>query len=338
MDTTPKITFDEFEEMLGDPDVPASTIRKYLIIDRDLTRADSPIFRANRQLVDIPPEQAQRESGMSIGNGLERWRRGRRFKRRRRLGSSRPVIVSEGDSWFQFPLLIDDVIDHLEDDFDVWSRGAAGDTLDNMVFGPLGDQMNEYLEALDDQRDDVKAFLFSGAGNDVLGLDADNVPVIGKLLLPFDPAKDAKGHIHQANFAAVLARLKTGYEKLITMVRADPDFVSLPIIIHGYDYTIPGSKTDERDPVYAKPDEWVGGPMAELGIVDPPLQQAIVRIMIDALYDMMDGLAASHSGVHVVNVRGTLTQKSHWNDEIHATSEKYADIAALFKAKINAAI
>ena len=40
-------------------------------------------------------------------------------------------IVSEGDSWFQYPWLLDDVIDHLmaEDDIAILSLGGAGHRL-----------------------------------------------------------------------------------------------------------------------------------------------------------------------------------------------------------------
>ena len=85
--------------------------------------------------------------------------------------------MSEGDSWFQFPFVIKDVIDHLNDDYLIWSNGAAGDTADNMIF-----KNPEYMTALNEQDDRVTAFLLSAAGNDVIGQDENGVPALASLL------------------------------------------------------------------------------------------------------------------------------------------------------------
>ena len=57
------------------------------------------------------------ESAMRWGNAISRWRRQTRFTNLIAQGVRKPVLVSEGDSWFQFPFLIDDVVDHLNKDF-----------------------------------------------------------------------------------------------------------------------------------------------------------------------------------------------------------------------------
>ncbi len=56
------------------------------------------------------------ENALKIGNGLARFRRMQSFSRRLQKGVDQPVLVSEGDSWFQFPFLIREVIDHLNRD------------------------------------------------------------------------------------------------------------------------------------------------------------------------------------------------------------------------------
>ncbi|HOT82371.1 MAG TPA: hypothetical protein PLQ12_03605, partial [Candidatus Defluviicoccus seviourii] len=145
-----------------------------LDFDRDASGAFAPSVVPNPDLV----ERAEEQRGvMDWANSLARTRRHLRFNRRLNTGVALPVLVSEGDSWFQFPVFLEDVIDCLGDDYLIWSVDAAGDTLQNMVI-----DNPEYLDALDTQRDRVRAFLFSGAGNDIVGEDSDGVPVIEKIV------------------------------------------------------------------------------------------------------------------------------------------------------------
>ncbi len=75
-------------------------------------------------------------------------------------------IVSEGDSWFQYPLILSDIIDELSTDEDkaIYSVGAAADVLENMV------NEREYHDALDETGASI--LLLSGYGNDMLGQEA----------------------------------------------------------------------------------------------------------------------------------------------------------------------
>src|SRR5690606_29256958 len=122
-------------------------------------------------------------------------------------GERKPVLVSEGDSWFQFPFLIEDVIDQLDPDFLIWSLDAAGDTSDNMV-----NRHPEYMQGLNKQKaNNVAGFLFSGAGNDVIGEDLRGEPVLGKLLKQHTPGKGATWHVDHAHLASILSTLQEDY-------------------------------------------------------------------------------------------------------------------------------
>jgi len=330
----PKLRYSELKQKLMNPDVPDAEIARYLKVVPERSTALDPQFVPDPELVDMTPEgEFDVESAIRWGNAVCRWRRAQRFLRQVH-GTSKRVLVSEGDSWFQFPFLIDDVIDHLGGEFLIWSLDAAGDTSDNMV-----NRQPEYRAALDSQRaNQVAGFLFSAAGNDVIGEDSSGVPVLGQMLKPFDAGKDAAGHIDMGKLSAVLARLEADYKKVIATVRYDGTFATLPIIIHGYDYAIPGGYPgDTRNPVYAAQDEWLGGPMKKKSIVDPTLQRAIVKLLIDALYDMLFRVAATDPRVYVIDVRGTLGA-GDWADEIHATSTAFAKVAARFADVIRVTI
>lgn len=327
-----KISYEHFKQKLMDIDVPDAEIAQYLTVEPEESGPFDPRVVPDPDKVDMTTEaDFDVESAIRWGNAICRWRRKTRFETRIAQGVQKPVLVSEGDSWFQFPFLIDDVIDHLGDDFLIWSLDAAGDTSDNMV-----NRAPEYRAGLELQKaNNVAGFLFSAAGNDVIGEDLLGVPVLGNLLKPFDPTKDPAGHIDQAQLASILVRLETDYRKVIATIRAGDDFPELPIFFHGYDYAIPGGfPGDNRHPIYAKQDEWLGGPMAEKGIVKPPFQRAIVRLLIDALYDMLFRVAATDPNVFIIDVRGTL-QDGDWADEIHANSAAFKRIAALFKQVIS---
>ena len=140
-------------------------------------------IKPDPEKVEITAEDEEFENAMQIGNGLSRFRRQMRFRRRKFFGSDLPVLVSEGDSWFQFPLLVREIIDQLEDEYLIWSVGAAGDTAENIVYGRA-----EYLKALNKQKDDVRGFLFSAAGNDIIGEDPETQSAV-----LFDLIRDFNG-------------------------------------------------------------------------------------------------------------------------------------------------
>lgn len=314
----------EFLKMLEDPHVEDEQIAEYLqpIPGRG---GFSPTFEPNPDLVE--PDRF--ESAITAGNWLARQRRRGRFRRRVADGVELPVLVSEGDSWFQFPFLIKDVIDHLEDDYLIWCGSAAGDTADNMIF-----DNPEYMKALDDQADQVCGFLFSAAGNDVIGEDQTGVPVLSNLLhRRSNRRRSASELINKAALSRVLDKLREGYLQVVATVRADVRFKSLPILIHGYDYPIPypGGSNDRRSPTWADKDEWLGAPMTDKGITEPAVRREIAEILIQKLYEMLAEVAKTDANVHLVDVRSTLKTTRDWADEIHGTSDGFRRISAKFR-------
>ena len=330
-----KLPLADLRRMLADPDIPEKSLRRYLRPSGDGAGAFNPEVVPDPETVEITEDELALESALGFGNALCRFRRRKAFERRIARGDPAPVLVAEGDSWFQFPFLIDDVIDQLNGDFNVWCVSAAGDTAQNIV------HLNpEYMRALDAQAGRVQAFLFSAAGNDVIGEDENGVPVLSRLLRQNTGAGPVEDLIDRAALDRTLGFLRDSYQKVIDTIRADARFATLPIVVHGYDYAFPGAPGDERDPIYARPDEWLGGPLRAKGITHPSTQRAVVGFMIDALYDMLFALAGdpAKTGVHVVDVRKTLWRKTDWADEIHGTDDGFAMVAEKFRAVIDAAI
>lgn len=334
-----KMTADEWTKLVQDPQITDEQIMEVSIIHQGSGAFDFRIA-PNPDFVDLPKGAAETENAMAVANDLSRTRRKAQFNWRTSFGSKDPVLVSEMDSWGQFPVLIREIVDHLNEDYRVWSVGAAGDTAENMVLGPKEHGATEYMLALNDQREHVKGFVFSAAGNDIIGEDPKaGKPVLTDLLLPFngDPT-DINGHINHALLAEKLDFLRGVYKKVIGEIRADADFKKLPIFIHGYDYPFPYPwVNDNRRPVHAARDKWLGRPFTKRGIMDRTLRRAILTVFIDDLYDMLGEFSKKPKTTRVwlVDCRNTMPKVSDWIDEIHGTSAGFAKITKRFQECLN---
>lgn len=332
-----KITYSEYLEMARNPDVEDDVLLSFSIIERGEGGFDFT-FKADPEKVLMTDDDSEFENAMKIGNGLSRFRRQLRFKRRTFFGSKLPIIVSEGDSWVQFPLLVREIVDQLEDDYLIWSVGSAGDTAQNMVYG-----RSEYMKALNKCKDDVRAFIFSAAGNDIIGQDPEtNTAVLFNLVRDFNgDINDIKGHVNMDLFQEKITFLEKAYTKVINDIRAKSEFNNLPIIIHGYDYVFPYPWiNDNRNPMHADNNEWLGKPLDERGIHDQKQRRNIIKYLIDRLYFMLDGIAGNSetTDIWVVDCRGAMPEVSDWIDEIHGTSDGFKKIASCFIPVLSKAI
>ncbi|MBE9636845.1 trypsin-like peptidase domain-containing protein [Salipiger mangrovisoli] len=327
-----KISYDEFLDRWNNLDLPDAALRPYVLVSPGES-AFSVELRPNPETVTGIPKL---ESAMTFLNDRSRRQRQRDFERALARGDPRPVLVSEGDSWFQFPLLLDDVIDHLGTDYLIWSLGAAGDTVENMIDSDAA----EYMQGLDAQAGRVQAFLLSAAGNDVIGA-RDGVPVLLSLLHNGSRADLPEKLVNQAELGRVTEKLKASYRKVVATIRADPRFTELPILIHGYDYAFPfpfGNDTRRPIWVFNNQDKWLGSAFQAKGITGQDLRRDIIRVLIDALHEALAEVADEDPNVHLVDLRGTLTKRSDWADEIHGTGEGFARVAAKFAAVLRAVL
>ncbi|MDB4222925.1 hypothetical protein N9850_04070 [Granulosicoccus sp.] len=337
-----KITYSEYLQILHDLEVTDEEILNYSVIDSGRGAFDIRI-RPNPEKVELGSNDVAIENALAIGNKLSRWRRQGKFQNRLAAGDKRPIIASEGDSWFQFPFLVDDVIDHLTEEFNVFSLGAAGDTANNMVFGDEKAYHKEYMFPLREHKDRIRAFLFSGAGNDIIGEDRNTKkPVLLQLVKNFNgDVNDIQGHIEGDVLDQKIAFLRKAYSRLIEDIRDEEGFESLPIIVHGYDYAYPYPwKDDTRDPSHAKKDKWLGSAFSERNIIDPHLRRGIIISLIDRLYTELNQLAgdSQQTGVWVVDCRGSLPNVTDWIDEIHGTSSGFREPAKRIRNTLNSVL
>jgi len=333
-----KISYRDYRDLIENPETDDDTIMQYSTIQKGEGGFDFQLI-PDPDKVHITDDQMELENAMAIANDIFRWRRKVAFKKRLKKGVELPIIVSEGDSWFQFPAIIKDVVDQLKSDYLIYSVGAAGDTAQNMVFAEEAKKQTEYMAALRKLRDEghpVSGFMFSAAGNDIIGEDPKTkVSALQDIIKDFNgDVSDVAGHINFVEFSKRLTFLNKAYSHVISSIRNEDGFSNLPIFVHGYDYVFPHEwRNDERDPFYADKKEWLGEPLDVRKIKDLDLRRNIIKFMLDMLYDMLNDLAGdpSQSNVWVVDCRGSMPDVSDWKDEIHGTNDGFAKVARRFR-------
>ncbi|HEY9038987.1 MAG TPA: trypsin-like peptidase domain-containing protein [Roseovarius sp.] len=298
-----QITLTELKAKIRDIDTPDEEIAAYLLAAPEESDAFAPQVRINPELVD--DEGVEADVTMRFFNAMSRRRRQRKYHRKIQDGWSGLRIVSEGDSWFQYPFLLRDVIDQLFDDYAIFSLGAAGDLVQDML------DQDEILQAV--RQHNPHLLLISGGGNDLLG---DGM--LTTALHPFKTGRPAKDYPN-ATFGKRLKDIIGVYRSIFKALLAE--FPHLKILCHGYDYA---------KPVNAR---WLGKPMAALGITDKTLQAQIVAEMIDRFNEALVGLAGEFPG-SVVRVSCLNSVGNNWHDELHPNDTGYAHAAGKFRAVI----
>lgn len=303
-----KPTLDELYRRLADPACSEAELRPLLRLDPDRSLPFAPVVALDPAAVDLPG-RTRSALALDLVNGWARARRDRAFERRLADPAYRgPVIVSEGDSWFQYPILLADVIDHLSERYAIKSLDAGGDTLARM----LAD--DEALTAI--ERTGATILLLSAGGNDLLAGGE-----LAGHLLEADPLLAPEAHL-KPSFDAVLADVCAGYHGLLARIAAEAPQVR--VICHGYDVPIPAGG------------RWLGRPMASRGILDPATQRGIARAMMDRFNAALAEVCGRFAHAVHVDCRGAVGD-GRWHDELHPTDAGFAAVAARIEAAIGRA-
>ena len=285
---------------------------KYIVTDHANSEPFSPVVKLKGKYSNNVPEglglPVDDLSSSSLTKWANDWCREIRLGQYRgkiRKGYKKIKIVSEGDSWFQYPCTLRDIIDKIKGNYAVLSLGAAGDTMSKML------EKSEYMDHLEKEKAHV--LLFSGGGNDVLGNGR-----VELLLHEYHPERKPEDYPNQ-NFDEVIEYLKREYLSLINQVSGISHRVD--VFIHGYDYVLPNNG------------KYLGKPMASIGIVDPELQKAIVRVLIDKFNLILKNLSVEKEIVHHIDCRGAVPENK-WYDEIHPNSHGFRPVAKRFKDEL----
>ena len=320
-------------EGVGSRELTQERIDQLIAQSKDLVDL-SPQFIADT--LDIDVNVVMNRAAADVGpigflNGFARKSRERTYERKIKKNPDALRIVSEGDSWFQFPIYVNDIIDWLNKDSSlaVYSLGAGGDWIYNIL------HQKEYAKAI--QRvENAQFFLISGGGNDLLQDSR-----LTQLVKPYDPKleQDPASYILDS-----FDQLISLFEFLYIHLYCDLEnrFPDLKILCHGYDYAYP------TDSIGLHPVKgllrWLGGngqwlkkPFEEeLGIKNPQTQHHIVISVINRINAMHERLAQVFKNVYFVDLRGLAPKPEDWHDEIHPSSQNFKLMADRYIGKIKA--
>jgi len=303
---------DELQQRVLDGEISTKELGSYFIELPPDAETLEPKFILNPEKVLVPAEEVTLESALLLNtaNTLFAWQRKVAYEKKKAKGGPNLIrVIAEGDSWFQYPKILWDVIDKLgeRDDLAIRCFSAAGDVLSNMVAHP------QFVEAIRSEK--PKYFLLSGGGNDLV--DGQGLRL---LLKKYDPKLKPAQYLN-GNYAAFKARITRLYKDILTLIfRESP---TIHVICHGYAYAIPDSK---RGP-------WLGKPMEELGISDRTLQFSIMKLIVDDIQSAIKaGIAQATDGTSfkasfVDNRKSIPTEGNCWHDEFHPTNEYFAKVA-----------
>ncbi|HUP59537.1 MAG TPA: SGNH/GDSL hydrolase family protein [Thermoanaerobaculia bacterium] len=230
-----------------------------------------------------------------------------------------PVVISEGDSWFSFPVHAS-LMDHLDEMVQrrmsllrLESSGAEIlDVLDAGGRSSLRKLLRRY-------KPDV--LLFSGGGNDIVG------PELLTLIAPRGGgAFDLAAALSRAQLATLFGNIRAAYEALIAIRKeVAPGCI---IVTHSYGNAIPSGRGASLWGFPAGP--WLKPFLDALGY-NAAEQRAVVGGLMQRFNDILDALADPH--FIKVDVRPAISD-DEWNDEIHPSRKGFEDAARLIHEKL----
>lgn len=241
------------------------------------------------------------------------WRH-RHYKKMAKRFPDKPRFVSEGDSWFQHPLL-KDIIDNLGEFYPVYCLAEAGDTIENYL--KEGDMFKAFEEI------NPAGFLLSGGGNDILGES-----MRGFLSKIFDDAPEGEKPARFFNeaYEKAMENVINNYRIIFNYLRKHRP--EMKIYIHGYDYPRPLPTGMKKG--------WIGKYFDEFGIFRNGDRSHAVHFMMDEFNNRLAALAGEFKGeVEYIDLRQTVAD-TQWDDEIHPNDDGYREVSLKFVQRIEA--
>jgi hypothetical protein len=327
------------------------------LISRKLSFQD--IRECVRRIYDLSEGQLVETSNANTGmagklNSRSNKKREKIFYKRvlkQKPGTGYKFIYAEGDSWFQFPVFIKDILDWLKErkDYILYSEASGGDWITNIIFE------GQYIPALSVYR--PQFFLISGGGNDLVGNNRlammvqrnYNVPKYAGTGDIRDPSlnEEQKERIIRAQphitkeFYAFIWMMKAQYlllfSKLYSPHSTQKDVIC---ITQGYDYVIPDKRIgfSLRYPLqpmvnyFLGNGQWLYRPLMLRGIFERELQKDLVMTFIYEFNQMFISIAQDFlfKNVYHIDCRG-LAKPGDWYDELHYKSHIYHRVAKAYE-------
>ena len=286
--------------------------------DKIASSAMSPIEEIQRLKADIWTEDYIPKSlaGMSS-------------KQAKKKLAELPVIVGEGDSWFDYPVGID-VLDQIRRlwGYKIHRFSKAGDTLENMAYGT---DINRQFQREVPQIEEVKAavrkhkpgfILFSGGGNDVAGDE----------LISFLNHADAassngrKAWLRADVWTSALTQMEAAIKHFAkSMWKEHSD---AKIVMHGYARPVPDGRAVINFPLGFKfVGPWLRPAFARKGYPKWEQTEAYVGQLFDD-YNALIAKVSKDLGTRFIYVdTRPVVGRNDWANELHPTNAGFEAVA-----------
>ncbi len=276
-----------------------------------------------------------------------------RMKRKKSFRKGGKIILAEGDSWFEYPWFIRDLVDWLLKltPYPVYSLAFGGDWVANILYE------GEYIDELSLYQPEV--FLISGGGNDIVGeqrlaklvhkrsqVDPSLLPedetLIGELVEEGYSHSQAKRiavgrKFINKDFTALVNLFRIMYSLVFRGIELSGKFPDMKIITQGYDFAIPSCN---RNPfvfplrLLMGNGKWLYYPLLLKGITEPEEQRSVVAALIYEFNEMLIDVGKERKQVSHIDSRGAL-EDNEWADELHPNGKAFKRIACTFLECIN---
>lgn len=299
--------------------------------EKDIDKHNKLFVKGMAETLGIDPDLIQNNSTSDEGiigalNKRSRKRRDKKYKRRINKGGDLIKIVAEGDSWFEYPVFVKDLIDWLNEDkrYAIKSLSAGGDWLANMY------SQREYIRNITSENPSI--FLISGGGNDLLGDGR-----IARLVEEYSKSRESNP---ETFIKEEFSDLLIFFERLYCTLFGELQDKNIQIICHGYDFAYPSDRVGPgivQSLVHLATGngQWLNEPLSQKEIKEIEVQHSIVKVVINRFNEMLKGLADIYPHVHYIDLRGMAPDQDNWFDEIHPKSAYFKIMAEKFKAKIS---
>lgn len=234
-------------------------------------------------------------------------------------------ILTEGDSWFAFPLPSrPNVVEVLIDRFSgkaAWLR--LEDSGDEARIMQAGAQWEKMFKVLTKPKARFDIIMFSAGGNDI----------VGRCLLPLLRSRESwmtwRDCINEQRLQHRLDQIEGAYHELLAL-RNDYHPAAW-VFCHDYDFAIPSDKPVRIGPIKVGP--WMKPYLEEKDIEDENEQRQIIWFMLERLAQMLQKLEQTYKRFYHVRTQGTLSE-NEWGDEIHPNKIGFGKIASKIQTAI----
>lgn len=316
-----KVQLDELRQMLEPTTLIDNIMADFalgLYLESDKVDSMHPSLKLRESLYVIDHKEGQRglwnDFTVSVANKAAQWSQNRQYRHNLIRYPDRVRIVAEGDSWFQYPFLLRDIVDYISGVYTVFSVAASGATLDDYLKKPT------FLEAIGQVK--PAFFLLSGGGTDLLGESFGDY----FLNAPTANLSGPERYLSPA-FTEKLATIGKQYGRIFRLVQQV--YPQVRVLVHGYDYMIPTDISTKQNRA-----DRLGKTMLQKGIVNQSDREAVVRHIIDAFNTQLRQVVSSYQMVTYLDLRNTIRRTDkrteYWYDEIHPNDKGFLSLSSRF--------